>query len=69
MSESLNYYKQARGLLNRRCEAIVGLSLDDLPDIPEVAEAIEEIAGELENGEKPDMSIYDFEFFELVSEG
>lgn len=69
MSEPLNYYQQARDLLNRHCEAVVGLSLDDLPDIPEVGDAVEEIAGDLEKGDKPDMKQFDMEFFEMIAEG
>lgn len=67
-----NAYTTARNILNLRVLSIMGIGLDDLPDVPEIADAIESMAEAIEDGINEDdmkmiLSDFTFEYIEEIA--
>jgi hypothetical protein len=67
-----NAYTTARNILNLRILSIMGIGLDDLPDVSEIADAIESIAEAIEDGIneadiKSTLADFTFEYVEQIA--
>lgn len=66
-----NAYTTARNILDLRVTSVVGLGLDDLPDVSEVADAIESIAEAIyddidEQAIKEELSEFTLEYIQEI---
>lgn len=67
-----NAYTTARNILNLRVLSIMGIGLDDLPDVSEFADAIESMAEAIEDGINEEdiktvLSEFTFEYIEEIA--